>query len=241
MPRPRRFSTTSKPISVRPPSPRPMVTSPRSSASTRTSTRVDWAYSTRRWASSLSDGRRVVPPTPVPRATSTTSSTPIHPLGAGEPRSDVGGERAVEPVDAERQHLLARPVGGDHRVAGEAEDGVEAGRLVGRDDLTPPLAGGKWSAAAASTMLAELVGHSRPASMMRRRNCRVRSSVGSLSTCSGGPSSSTRPSCEEADPVGDVAGEAHLVGGEHHGHPAGRERRGWPTAPRPPARGRARR
>ena len=43
MPRPRRFSTTSKPISVRPPSPRPIVTSPRSSASTRTSTRVDWA------------------------------------------------------------------------------------------------------------------------------------------------------------------------------------------------------
>ena len=28
---------------------------------------------------------------------------------------------------------------------------------------------------------------------------------------------------EEADPVGDVAGEAHLVRGDHHRHPAGGE------------------
>jgi hypothetical protein len=35
--------------------------------------------------------------------------------------------------------------------------------------------------------------HSRPASMMRARNCRVRGSTGSTSTCSGGPCSSSRP------------------------------------------------
>ena len=54
--------------------------------------------------------------------------------------------------------------------------------------------------------------------MMRARNWRVRGCAGSPSTCAGGPDSSTRPPSRKHHPVGDLAGEAHLVGGQHHRH-----------------------
>ena len=46
----------------------------------------------------------------------------------------------------------------------------------------------------------------------------MRGSVGASKMRSGGPCSRIRPSCEEAHPVGDLAGEAHLVGGDQHRH-----------------------
>ena len=54
--------------------------------------------------------------------------------------------------------------------------------------------------------------------MIRFRKARVRSSFGSPKIWSGGPSSWTTPLVEEAHLRGHFAGEAHLVGGEQHGH-----------------------
>ena len=46
---------------------------------------------------------------------------------------------------------------------------------------------------------------------------------GAEKICSGGPSSRITPRVEEAHAVGDVAREPHLVGRDHHRHPAGRQ------------------
>ena len=62
--------------------------------------------------------------------------------------------------------------------------------------------------------------YSRPASMMRWRNCCVRSSRGALKICVGRPLLEDPALVEEADPARDVAGEAHLVGGDDHRHAA---------------------
>ena len=64
---------------------------------------------------------------------------------------------------------------------------------------------------------------SRPAATIRCRNCCVRGSRGAEKICSGGPCSRIDALVEEADAVGDVAREAHLVRGDHHRHPAGGE------------------
>ena len=61
--------------------------------------------------------------------------------------------------------------------------------------------------------------HSRPASITRARNSRVRGSLGAVKICSGGPSSQITPGVEEADLVGDLARERHLVRREDHRHP----------------------
>ena len=65
--------------------------------------------------------------------------------------------------------------------------------------------------------------YNRPASTIRCRNCCVRSSRGALKICCGGPSSRIDARVQEADPVRDVAREAHLVRRDHHRHPAGGE------------------
>jgi hypothetical protein len=62
--------------------------------------------------------------------------------------------------------------------------------------------------------------HSLPASMMRCRNWRVRGCSGSRSRLLRRALLEDPSLLEEADPVGDVAGEAHLVGDDHHRHPA---------------------
>ena len=59
--------------------------------------------------------------------------------------------------------------------------------------------------------------------MIRWRNWRVRGSCGSLRIRPGGPCSRIAPGVEEADPVGDVAREAHLVGRDDHRHPGRRQ------------------
>ena len=51
----------------------------------------------------------------------------------------------------------------------------------------------------------------------------MRGSRGAEKICSGGPCSRIDALVEEADPVGDVAREAHLVRRDHHRHPAGGE------------------
>ena len=56
--------------------------------------------------------------------------------------------------------------------------------------------------------------------MIRCRNCCVRSSRGALKICAGGPFLEDRSRVEEADPVRDVAREAHLVRRDHHRHAA---------------------
>ena len=61
---------------------------------------------------------------------------------------------------------------------------------------------------------------SRPAAITRARNCRVRSSPASPSTCSGGPDSSTRPPSRKHTRSRHLLGEAHLVGGHQDGDPA---------------------
>ena len=63
----------------------------------------------------------------------------------------------------------------------------------------------------------------RPAWMTRSRNWRVRASRGAPKIASGGPCSRMLTGVEEADAVGDVAGEAHLVGGDDHRHARRRE------------------
>ena len=50
----------------------------------------------------------------------------------------------------------------------------------------------------------------------RSRGCSARSKI-----ASGGPASSTTPPVHEGDGVGDLPGEAHLVGDHHHGHAGG--------------------
>ena len=55
--------------------------------------------------------------------------------------------------------------------------------------------------------------------MTRWRNCRVRSSRGSLNISAGGADLEDPAGVEEADPVRDVAREAHLVGRDDHRHP----------------------
>ena len=65
--------------------------------------------------------------------------------------------------------------------------------------------------------------YSRPAATMRWRNWRVRSSRGAPKSCSGGPFLEDPARVEEADAVGDVAGEAHLVRRDQHRHAARRE------------------
>ena len=121
-------------------------------------------------------------------------------------------------------------------------DGV---RLVpGRTELGGDLEGGhahaslgpSWRQASFIRGLA----HIRPAAMIRSRNGRVASSRGAVNICSGGPSSRIRPCIEERDPVRHVAGEAHLVGRDHHRHARGWPARGSRPAPRPPGPGRAR-
>ena len=59
--------------------------------------------------------------------------------------------------------------------------------------------------------------------MMLWRNRWVRSSRGDEKISSGVPSSRITPVVQEPDPVRDVAREPHLVGRDHHRHPAGRE------------------
>ncbi len=54
--------------------------------------------------------------------------------------------------------------------------------------------------------------------MMRLRKARVRSSAGAPKVFSGGPLLLHAAAVEEADLARDLAGEAHLVGGEQHGH-----------------------
>ena len=67
------------------------------------------------------------------------------------------------------------------------------------------------------------LGHSRFASMMRWRNCCVRGSRGELKISPRRALLEDAALVEEADLVGDVAGEGHLVGGDHHRHAARRE------------------
>jgi len=55
---------------------------------------------------------------------------------------------------------------------------------------------------------------SRPASMMRARNSRVRGSVGLLKICSGGPSSQMTPTSRKQTLSATLARERHLVGGD---------------------------
>ena len=54
--------------------------------------------------------------------------------------------------------------------------------------------------------------------MIRLRNCRVRASRGSREHLRRRPLLEDLPAVEEADPVRDVAGEAHLVGRDDHRH-----------------------
>ena len=61
----------------------------------------------------------------------------------------------------------------------------------------------------------------RPASTMRRRKRWVRSSWGSVNSSAGRRFLDDQAVLQEADPVGDVPGEAHLVRGDQHGHAAG--------------------
>ena len=64
------------------------------------------------------------------------------------------------------------------------------------------------------------LGHSRFASMIRCRNCCVRASRGRAEDLAGRPLLEDAAVVEEADLVGDVARERHLVGGDHHRHAA---------------------
>ena len=66
-------------------------------------------------------------------------------------------------------------------------------------------------------------GYSRPASCTRRRKSRVRWSCGSCSSDLGRSALDDGPGRQEADLVGHLLGEAHLVGGDDHGHPLGLE------------------
>ena len=59
--------------------------------------------------------------------------------------------------------------------------------------------------------------------MIRWRNWRVRGSVGSEKSALGRTLLDDRPGVEEADPVGDLAREAHLVRRDDHRHAAGRQ------------------
>ena len=79
-----------------------------------------------------------------------------------------------------------------------------------------------------------------PAATMRWRNCCVRGSCGAEKICSGGPCSSIDALVEEADAVGDLAREAHLVRRDQHRHARRPRARGSPRAPRRRAPGRAR-
>ena len=65
--------------------------------------------------------------------------------------------------------------------------------------------------------------HIRPASMTRARNSRVRCSRGAVKISAGGPSSRITPAVEEADLVGDLARERHLVRRDDHRHPGLRQ------------------
>ena len=56
--------------------------------------------------------------------------------------------------------------------------------------------------------------------MTRCRNWRVRGSRGFEKSSVGRPLLDDAPAIEEEDPVGDVSGEAHLVGRNEHRHPA---------------------
>ena len=62
--------------------------------------------------------------------------------------------------------------------------------------------------------------------------------AGSLKIRAGGPCSRIRPGVEEADPVRDVAREAHLVGRDDHRHARPRPAPGSRSGPRRRARGR---
>ena len=67
----------------------------------------------------------------------------------------------------------------------------------------------------ASSAQSDVGGH--PASITALRNCRVRSFCGLPKSSAGGPCSQILPLIEEADPVGELPGEAHLVGDHQHG------------------------
>ena len=73
------------------------------------------------------------------------------------------------------------------------------------------------------TARGSLSSYSRPAATIRWRNCFVRSSRGALEELLGSPCLEDPPCVEEADPMGDVAREAHLVRRDQHRHAAGRE------------------
>ena len=61
--------------------------------------------------------------------------------------------------------------------------------------------------------------YSRPAATMRARNCCAASSPGAPEDLLGRPLLEDRARLEEADTVGNVASEAHLVRRDEHRHP----------------------
>ena len=131
------------------------------------------------------------------------------------------GQRLVDqhPERRQRQHRAA-----DHprRVA----PGELARRLAQRLDLGPPPGSighvrETYAAAHArrrSRGRGALVVHARPASSSRRRKRFVSGSLRVVEHLLGRADLEQPALVQEADPVGDLAGEAHLVGGDQHRH-----------------------
>ncbi len=112
--------------------------------------------------------------------------------------------------------------------------GIDGEKRVGRGDVGDsarvlPRRREDPSALAAQLLLVDVPGerqrggarHSRRASMMRCRNCWVRGSRGAVKISVRRSLLEDRAFVEEADLVGDVARERHLVRSEDHRHSAG--------------------
>ena len=138
-----------------------------------------------------------MPPPPVPRATSTTSSTPIQPSGPASARS-ASGARVPSKPSMPRASTSSR----DRSVATTAcpvklSTACRPVVRSGGTTITPPSGGGKRSAAAASTISrSSSVTAGRPRSRAGGTGGSAPRSARS-STWSGGPDSSTRPSCRK--------------------------------------------
>ena len=183
------------------------------------------------------------------RSTSNPTSSPSGVCAVVRETRGTGGQRRAErdrsaAADVGGQRGVQRGIGGDGRHDVGRRVGVGGrcrARRRGRPRRVPPHAGQQRAQRGdrrrEGSGGSQLQGHGGPfrargfrAWRFRAdghstavRKARVRSWVGAASTSSGGPDSTIRPAVQEDDGVGDLAGEADLVGDDDHGHPARRQ------------------
>ena len=134
-------------------------------------------------------------------------------------RSARGGRAAATTRPPAASRSPARPPSATRRRPGRARNAASATRRAHRRQQLRERPG-RPAALAGRDHLEPRGAHSRPASITRARNSRVRGSVGLLKICSGGPSSQITPTSRKQTLSATSLRERHLVRGDDHRHPA---------------------